>query len=112
MIEVSIKNDYYEIKLIKIQIPVFQLYLLTATHEYFLGNNYLFWLVIVVTAYLYNAFGIPLRSTYPYQTDQNLVYWLFADYTADMINLMDMLLVKPRLRFMQDGIAIVSSNIL
>uniref|UniRef100_A0A915PRF5 Cyclic nucleotide-binding domain-containing protein n=1 Tax=Setaria digitata TaxID=48799 RepID=A0A915PRF5_9BILA len=69
-------------------------------------QEYLIWLTIVVIAFLYNAFGIPLRSSYPYQTESNLVYWLIADYVADAIYLIDILLIKPRLRFMRGGIPV------
>ncbi|KAL3997595.1 Cyclic nucleotide-binding domain family protein [Acanthocheilonema viteae] len=60
----------------------------------------------LVIAFLYNAFGIPLRSSYPYQTESNLIYWLIADYIADAIYLIDMLLIKPRLRFMRGGLPV------
>ncbi|EFO24950.2 hypothetical protein LOAG_03533 [Loa loa] len=69
-------------------------------------REYLIWLTIVVIAFLYNAFGIPLRSSYPYQTESNLVYWLIADYIADAIYLVDMLFIKPRLRFMRGGLPV------
>ncbi|KAK6105660.1 Cyclic nucleotide-binding domain family protein [Brugia pahangi] len=69
-------------------------------------REYLIWLTIVVTAFLYNAFGIPLRSSYPYQTKSNLIYWLITDYIADSIYLIDMLLIKPRLRFMSGGLPV------
>ena len=59
------------------------------------------WLFFVVVAFLYNVYGIPLRNTFPYQTPDNLVYWLLADYLSDAIYLVDMLLVKPRLIFMK-----------
>lgn len=65
--------------------------------------------MIVVIAFLYNAFGIPLRSSYPYQTESNLIYWLIADYIADAIYFIDMLLVKPRIRFMRGGLPVVSN---
>ncbi|VDM93422.1 unnamed protein product, partial [Onchocerca ochengi] len=71
-----------------------------------LHREYLIWLTIVVIAFLYNAFSIPLRSSYPYQTKSNLIYWLIADYIADTIYLIDMLLFKPRLRFMRGGIPV------
>ncbi|VIO95331.1 Uncharacterized protein BM_BM3873 [Brugia malayi] len=69
-------------------------------------REYLIWLTIVVTAFLYNAFGIPLRSSYPYQTKSNLIYWLITDYIADSIYLIDMLFIKPRLRFMSGGLPV------
>lgn len=65
------------------------------------------WLWFVVMAFLYNAFAIPLRSTYPYQTDDNLVYWMVCDYTCDLIYLIDMVVVKPKIVFTRGGITIV-----
>lgn len=65
------------------------------------------WLAFVVSAFLYNAFGIPLRSTYPYQTDENVLYWMICDYLGDIIYLIDMIIVKPRLTFMRGGITVV-----
>ncbi|KHN86503.1 Cyclic nucleotide-gated cation channel beta-1 [Toxocara canis] len=70
------------------------------------SRKYLIWLSIVVSAFLYNAFCIPLRSTYPYQTESNLVYWLTADYLADAVYVLDLFVVKPRLRFMRGGIVV------
>uniref|UniRef100_A0A158P9D0 Ion_trans domain-containing protein n=2 Tax=Strongyloidea TaxID=27829 RepID=A0A158P9D0_ANGCA len=71
-----------------------------------LGRFYMTWLFLVTTAFLYNAFCIPLRSSYPYQTKANLVYWLILDYACDFIYLIDMTLIKPRLRFMKGGISV------
>ncbi|VDK44321.1 unnamed protein product [Anisakis simplex] len=70
------------------------------------SRKYLIWLSIVVVAFLYNAFCIPLRSSYPYQTESNLVFWFTADYIADAIYVLDLFIVKPRLRFMKGGIAV------
>jgi len=79
---------------------------------------YVGWLSFVLVAFLYNAFVIPLRCSYPYQviiincillifqTRTNLRYWLFCDYTCDLIYLADLLLIKPRLTFMRDGITV------
>ncbi|KHJ95788.1 transporter, cation channel family protein [Oesophagostomum dentatum] len=72
----------------------------------FSGRYYMTWLVLVTTAFLYNAYCIPLRSSYPYQTKTNLIYWLILDYTCDFIYLFDMALIKPRLRFMKGGISV------
>lgn len=73
-------------------------------HPY--GRFYMTWLFLVTSAFLFNAFCIPLRSSYPYQTKSNLVYWLVLDYTCDLIYLVDMLVIKPRLRFMKGGISV------
>ncbi|ULU12261.1 hypothetical protein L3Y34_015526 [Caenorhabditis briggsae] len=66
------------------------------------------WLSLVTLSFLYNAFCIPLRSSYPYQTADNLMYWMIADYTCDFVYLVDMFLIKPRLRFTRGGIQVKS----
>lgn len=68
------------------------------------------WLFFVVLAFLYNAFAIPLRSTYPYQTDENVIYWMLCDYSCDLVYLVDLLAVKPRLIFTRGGITIVGGR--
>ncbi|PIO56393.1 hypothetical protein TELCIR_22208, partial [Teladorsagia circumcincta] len=70
------------------------------------GRIYMTWLFLVTSAFLYNAYCIPLRSSYPYQTKSNLLYWLILDYTCDIIYFIDMTLIKPRLRFMKGGISV------
>lgn len=37
-----------------------------------------------------------------YETPQNRVYWWLADYTCDTIYILDIVLVKRRLRFIND----------
>ncbi|KAE9554973.1 hypothetical protein FO519_001791 [Halicephalobus sp. NKZ332] len=70
------------------------------------SRYYLFWLGIVVLAFFYNAFCIPLRCTFPYQSDDNLIYWLIMDYFCDFIYVIDMMIIKPRLIFIRGGITI------
>uniref|UniRef100_A0A0N5BZK8 Cyclic nucleotide-binding domain-containing protein n=1 Tax=Strongyloides papillosus TaxID=174720 RepID=A0A0N5BZK8_STREA len=70
------------------------------------SKGYLFWLAFVVVAFVYNALVCPLRSSYPYQTPENLKYWMMADYTADLIYILDILFIKPRLSFMENGMLI------
>ncbi|KAL3116055.1 hypothetical protein niasHT_007355 [Heterodera trifolii] len=74
------------------------------------GSFYVGWLSFVLVAFLYNAFVIPLRCSYPYQTSSNLRLWLLCDYTADLIYLLDLVLVKPRMTFMRDGIVVKASS--
>ncbi|KAI6203561.1 Tax-2 [Aphelenchoides besseyi] len=74
------------------------------------SHTYLFWLCFVVVAFLYNALAIPLRSTYPYQTDENVLYWMVCDYVCDFIYVLDLLAVKPRLTFMRGGITVKDSK--
>uniref|UniRef100_A0AC34FN80 Ion transport domain-containing protein n=1 Tax=Panagrolaimus sp. ES5 TaxID=591445 RepID=A0AC34FN80_9BILA len=74
------------------------------------SKKYLLWLLIVVMAFFYNAFVIPFRTTFPYQTDENLYYWLLSDYFCDFIYIFDMVFIKPRLIFMRGGVTITSRD--
>ncbi|KAF1770645.1 hypothetical protein GCK72_002466 [Caenorhabditis remanei] len=64
------------------------------------------WLSLVTLCFLYNAFCIPLRSSYPYQTTENWIYWFMVDYICDAVYIIDMLIIKPRLRFTRGGIQV------
>ncbi|CAB3408502.1 unnamed protein product [Caenorhabditis bovis] len=74
------------------------------------GRLYIAWLSIVTICFIYNAFCIPLRSSYPYQTPNNAKYWFAADYSCDLIYLLDMLFIKPKLRFTRGGIQVRNSK--
>lgn len=70
---------------------------------------YLAWLCLMSLSFLYNAYAIPLRMSFPYQTRENFHLWLIADYSTDFLFIVDMLVVKPRRMFIRQGLAIVSS---
>lgn len=53
--------------------------------------------------YLYNCWVIPLRITFPYQTQENLWKWMLLDYCTDAINLLDTFVIKPRIMYLKDG---------
>ena len=54
--------------------------------------------------FLYNAWVIPLRFFFPHtQTPSNLPFWLFCDYCGDLVYLLDMLVYKHRLLYMENG---------
>ncbi|GFS00676.1 cyclic nucleotide-gated cation channel [Elysia marginata] len=65
---------------------------------------YVSWLFLVTLAFMYNAVVIPLRGVFPYQTAENLRYWLAADYVCDLVYLLDIIVFKSRLRFINNGI--------
>lgn len=46
---------------------------------------------------------IPLRTTFPYQTDDNVSAWMIVDYTMDLLYLLDIVLMKPRVMYLEDG---------
>ena len=68
------------------------------------GKIYVSWLFLVTLAFMYNAVVIPLRGVFPYQTPDNLRYWLAADYVCDFVYLLDIVVFKSRLRFINNGI--------
>ena len=61
------------------------------------------WLFVVCCAFLYNAWSIFLRSVFPYQTPSNVTQFMLVDYIFDAIYLMDMILFKSRVRFIENG---------
>ncbi|XP_021371305.1 uncharacterized protein LOC110461901 isoform X2 [Mizuhopecten yessoensis] len=66
---------------------------------------YMTWLFLVTLCFMYNAWVIPLRGIFPYQNSSNLIYWLICDYTCDAIYILDMLVVKPHLTYLNSGLA-------
>ncbi|XP_037779458.1 potassium/sodium hyperpolarization-activated cyclic nucleotide-gated channel 4-like [Penaeus monodon] len=74
---------------------------------------YIWWLLVVSIAYVYNAWVIPLRFVFSeYQNEQNLVYWMGADYTADLIYVMDILLFQSRIKYLANGFWVSSSKLM
>ncbi|KRT79306.1 hypothetical protein AMK59_7201, partial [Oryctes borbonicus] len=67
------------------------------------GNIYVLWMSIAATFVLYNTFVIPLRSAFPYQTPENTPTWMFFDYFADLIYIIDITLIQPRIMFLAEG---------
>ncbi|KAK3086855.1 hypothetical protein FSP39_024446, partial [Pinctada imbricata] len=65
---------------------------------------YMCWLALVTACFMYNAWAIPLRGVFPYQTKDNISYWLACDYFCDLIYLLDILVFKPRVTFLNHGI--------
>lgn len=59
--------------------------------------------MLVTIAFMYNCWVIPLRSSFSYQTPQNIRKWMICDYTADFIYLIDLLFFKPRVKYLSDG---------
>lgn len=61
--------------------------------------------------FLYNAWVIPLRSTFPFQTDENENYWLAADICADIIYFLDVVFIKHRIMFLHEGFWVHDRNL-
>ncbi len=45
-----------------------------------------------------------------YETDKNRKYWWILDYTSDLLYLVDILLVKSRVQFINNGMLEVSTR--
>lgn len=75
------------------------------------GSLYISWLCIVSMTFLYNAWVIPLRSTFPFQTPENTNIWLAIDFCADVIYLLDIVLIKHRMMFLHEGFWVHDRNL-
>lgn len=67
------------------------------------GKTYVVWMSVAAMAVLYNAWVIPLRSTFPYQTEGNRAFWMTFDYLADLIYVVDVFVVQPRIMYLHEG---------
>lgn len=67
------------------------------------GKTYVVWMSVAALAVLFNAWVIPLRSTFPYQTASNRAVWMTFDYLADLIYLIDVFVVQPRIMYLHEG---------
>lgn len=75
------------------------------------GKIYISWLCIVSITFLYNAWVIPLRSSFPFQTPKNTNYWLIADFLADLIYLLDVVFFKHRVMYLFEGFWVKDKNL-
>ncbi|XP_077166385.1 cyclic nucleotide-gated channel beta-1 isoform X2 [Paroedura picta] len=64
---------------------------------------YILWLFIVVLAWNWNCWLIPVRWAFPYQTPGNVYYWMAVDYLCDFIYLLDITVFQVRLQFVDNG---------
>ncbi|XP_043120130.1 cyclic nucleotide-gated cation channel beta-3 [Puntigrus tetrazona] len=64
---------------------------------------YVVWLFFVTFAWNWNVWLIPVRCTFPYQTPDNIHWWLLMDYLCDGIYLLDIFVMQPRLQFVRGG---------
>ncbi|XP_015604067.1 cyclic nucleotide-gated cation channel beta-3 isoform X2 [Cephus cinctus] len=65
--------------------------------------TYIYWLLTLTLCFAYNCFVIPLRSTFPCQNSENTHIWMTCDYLADMCYLIDIILIRPRVMYLEDG---------
>ncbi|XP_051726331.1 cyclic nucleotide-gated cation channel beta-3 [Ctenopharyngodon idella] len=64
---------------------------------------YVVWLFFVTFAWNWNVWLIPVRCTFPYQTPENVHWWLLMDYLCDTIYILDIVVFQPRLQFVRGG---------
>lgn len=75
------------------------------------GKIYISWLCVVSLSFLYNAWVIPLRSTFPFQTPENTNTWLICDFCADIIYLLDVIFFKHRIMYLFEGFWVKNKNL-
>uniref|UniRef100_A0A8C9Y8Q8 Cyclic nucleotide gated channel subunit beta 1b n=1 Tax=Sander lucioperca TaxID=283035 RepID=A0A8C9Y8Q8_SANLU len=68
---------------------------------------YVLWMFLVTLAWNWNAWFIPVRWAFPYQTPDNIYYWLLTDYLCDLIYILDITIFQPRLQFIRGGDVVV-----
>ncbi|XP_015667566.1 cyclic nucleotide-gated cation channel beta-1 [Protobothrops mucrosquamatus] len=64
---------------------------------------YVLWLLLVVLAWNWNCWLIPVRWAFPYQSSENVYYWMAMDYLCDLIYLLDIAVFQVRLQFVHQG---------
>ncbi|XP_065367499.1 cyclic nucleotide-gated cation channel beta-3 [Calliphora vicina] len=75
------------------------------------GKMYISWLCVVSISFLYNAWVIPLRSTFPFQTPENTNMWLIMDFCADIVYLLDVVFFKHRIMYLFEGFWVKDKNL-
>ncbi|XP_037539315.1 cyclic nucleotide-gated cation channel beta-3 [Nematolebias whitei] len=81
-----------------------------ASIDPFTNLMYVLWMFLVCLAWNWNVWFIPVRWAFPYQTPENIHYWLLTDYLCDLIYILDISVFQPRLQFVSGG-DIVSDKI-
>uniref|UniRef100_A0A3P9M6N3 Cyclic nucleotide gated channel subunit beta 1b n=1 Tax=Oryzias latipes TaxID=8090 RepID=A0A3P9M6N3_ORYLA len=76
---------------------------LPASIDPFTNLMYVLWMLLVSLAWNWNVWFIPVRWAFPYQTPDNILYWLLTDYVCDLIYILDITVFQPRLQFVREG---------
>lgn len=82
----------------------------TDSFWFFTDLIYVVWLFFVTLAWNWNVWLIPVRCTFPYQTSENIHWWLLMDYLCDGIYILDIFVMQPRLQFVRGGDIVVSES--
>ncbi|XP_059190851.1 cyclic nucleotide-gated cation channel beta-1-like [Centropristis striata] len=78
-------------------------YRFPASIDPFTNLTYVLWMFLVTLAWNWNVWFIPVRWAFPYQTPDNIYYWLLTDYLCDLIYILDITIFQPRLQFVRGG---------
>uniref|UniRef100_A0A8C4F2X9 Cyclic nucleotide gated channel subunit beta 1b n=1 Tax=Dicentrarchus labrax TaxID=13489 RepID=A0A8C4F2X9_DICLA len=78
-------------------------YRFPASIDPFTNLMYVLWMLMVTLAWNWNLWFIPARWAFPYQTPDNIYYWLLTDYLCDLIYILDITIFQPRLQFVRGG---------
>ncbi|XP_074533486.1 LOW QUALITY PROTEIN: uncharacterized protein LOC141796339 [Halichoeres trimaculatus] len=78
-------------------------YRFPASIDPFTNLMYVLWMLLVSLAWNWNVWFIPVRWAFPYQTPDNIYYWLLTDYLCDVIYILDITIFQPRLQFVRGG---------
>ncbi|XP_049929423.1 cyclic nucleotide-gated cation channel beta-1-like [Epinephelus moara] len=78
-------------------------YRFPASIDPFTNLMYVLWMFLVSLAWNWNVWFIPVRWAFPYQTPDNIYYWLLIDYLCDLIYILDITIFQPRLQFVRGG---------
>ncbi|XP_054631750.1 cyclic nucleotide-gated cation channel beta-1-like isoform X8 [Dunckerocampus dactyliophorus] len=84
-------------------IPACVHYRFPASIDPFTNLMYVLWMFLVSLAWNWNVWFIPVRWAFPYQTPDNIYYWLLTDYLCDLIYILDITVFQPRLQFVRGG---------
>ncbi|XP_072382238.1 cyclic nucleotide-gated channel beta-1 isoform X1 [Diabrotica undecimpunctata] len=76
------------------------------------GRFYVIWMSIAAMSVFYNAWVIPMRSTFPYQTKENRAIWMVFDYIADFIYITDVFCIQPRVKYLHEGFWVTDIKLL
>uniref|UniRef100_A0A8C4F2L3 Cyclic nucleotide gated channel subunit beta 1b n=1 Tax=Dicentrarchus labrax TaxID=13489 RepID=A0A8C4F2L3_DICLA len=82
-------------------------YRFPASIDPFTNLMYVLWMLMVTLAWNWNLWFIPARWAFPYQTPDNIYYWLLTDYLCDLIYILDITIFQPRLQFVRGGDIVV-----
>ncbi|KAH9280662.1 Cyclic nucleotide-gated cation channel beta-3 [Echinococcus granulosus] len=73
------------------------------------GLFYIIWLFFVMLAFIYNGVAIPFREAFDiYDGVEYQNSWLTCDSVADAIYLADLIIIKPRVQFIENGFVMVN----